>query len=154
VGIPRIYIYCDITVTCEYHISNTSISLAIQIIILVISLYVFGGNLMLLICKKVIMNDRPTQLMTTWKRALKKAIMNVSGLDKRTVSILQQPMLMITNITQTFMPTCRCMNRHKHHINAGPTRKSCRTWGIFCQPGVQEALIICLKRAIQDMLLM
>ena len=21
-GIPRIYIYCDITVTCEYHISN------------------------------------------------------------------------------------------------------------------------------------
>jgi len=22
VGIPRIYIYCDITVTCEYHISN------------------------------------------------------------------------------------------------------------------------------------
>jgi len=24
VGIPRIYIYCDITVTCECHISNTS----------------------------------------------------------------------------------------------------------------------------------
>ena len=128
------------------------ISSAIQTIIPAISLYVFGGNLMLLICKKVIMNNRPAQLTTTWRRALEKAITNVSGLDKRTVSISQRPMLMITNIAQKFMRTCRCMNGHKHHINAGPARKSWRSLEILCQPGVREAPTICLKRAIQCVL--